>query len=217
MLIDTLPSRVYYVTPEQTDTDDGVQGLVRAAIEAGAGMVQYRPKHLPTRDMVEQATGLVRITRASRVPLIINDRVDLALAVGADGVHLGADDMPIGHARRMLGPAAVIGATVHGVADTRIAQDEGATYLLVGPLNPDETDEPTDARSARLEQIRTLAQLPLVIHTPFDETVLNHLVQLGVQMVCVAAGGHDPAAVAAAVRQSVELTREHLEPRHVAP
>jgi len=101
--------------------------------------VQYREKGKTTRDMVEEAIRLVALTRRAKVPLVINDRLDVALAVGADGVHVGTEDMPVAIARRLMGPDAIVGATVDGPDQARAAERDGADYVAIGPIFPSPT------------------------------------------------------------------------------
>lgn len=216
MLIGNLNSRVYYVTPEQPERNGELAGLVQAALRAGVGLIQYRPRQLTTREMVEQASELVRITRAAHVPLVVNDRVDLALAVGADGVHLGAEDMPIGHARRMLGPAAVIGASCATAADARVAEQDGATYALVGPVG-DISDVTGALGLERIRIVRKATSLPVCVHGEVTQPVLEALKALNVELVCVSDVQGTPQEVEGALRQTVKLVSLTLEPNHVAP
>ncbi len=129
----SLQSKIYFVLPADQELAR-LEKLVHQAIAGGVGMIQYREKRKTTRKMVEEATRLRRITKASDVPLIINDRVDIALAVGADGVHVGAHDMPVALARRMLVPRGLIGATTPDRRSIKVAEQEGADYVAVGPV-----------------------------------------------------------------------------------
>ncbi|MDI9586282.1 MAG: thiamine phosphate synthase [Acidobacteriota bacterium] len=216
MLIGNLNSRVYYVTPEQTEPNGRLVRLVDAAISSGIGLLQFRPKRLTTRQMVEQATVLVSMTRRAQVPLIINDRVDLALAVGADGVHLGAEDMPVGHARRLLGPAAIIGATCVTPMDARVAETDGATYVLVGPVG-DLSGEAGELGLERVRQVRKATGLPVCVHGDVTVEGLHQLRALGVEMICVADPDGEVETVTRKLQDTVAMALEHLAPRHVAP
>lgn len=118
--------------------------LAAVAVRHGATIIQYRDKHASTRQMIEQATLIAEALRATGVPLVINDRVDVALASGADGVHLGADDMDPETARRLLGENAIIGLTVKNTADAERAAKSSADYACIGgvfetvsKVNPD--------------------------------------------------------------------------------
>src|SRR5215468_9907151 len=108
--------------------------VVRAALSAGVPVVQVRVGGAVTdRDAYELARTVVALCREAGARCVVNDRVDVALAVGADGVHVGADDLPVGAARRILGPDAILGATARDPAGARAAVAAGATYLGVGP------------------------------------------------------------------------------------
>jgi thiamine-phosphate pyrophosphorylase len=116
-------------------TDVGLSGLshaeqVELLSRGGATLIQLREKHMPAREFYEQAKNAVR----PGVQLIINDRVDLALAVGAHGVHLGQDDMPPDAARKLLGPNAVIGYSTHNIEQAIAATKLPIDYLAIGPI-----------------------------------------------------------------------------------
>jgi thiamine-phosphate pyrophosphorylase len=106
--------------------------LVEAAVAGGATLVQLRDKTSETRAMVATARALAGVLRGTGVPLIVNDRVDVALAAGADGVHLGQDDMDIADARRLLGPRAILGVTVRTEREARATPLAAADYAAVG-------------------------------------------------------------------------------------
>ncbi len=123
-----------------TDSTPAVLGdgdlvhIVEEAVTGGVSIVQYRDKHAATGELIGTATKLHEITNRHGVPLLINDRVDVALAVGAEGVHLGQDDMPIAAARRILGKDAIIGITANSIDEARAAQKGGADYLGAGTV-----------------------------------------------------------------------------------
>ncbi len=131
--------------------------LAALAAHDGATIIQYRDKTASTRQMIDQARTIVEALKGTGVPLLINDRVDVAMATGADGVHLGADDMDAETARRLLGPDAIIGLTVKSMADARHVAQAPADYACIGgvfettsKVNPD-----TPVGLAGLKQIRT--------------------------------------------------------------
>ncbi len=118
--------------------------LAAVAARHGATIIQYRDKHASTRHMIEQARLIAEALRATGVPLVINDRVDVALASDADGVHLGSDDMDAEMARRLLGDSAIIGLTVKNMDDAKRAAEAPADYACIGgvfetasKVNPD--------------------------------------------------------------------------------
>lgn len=120
-------------------TDARLSGLSHAEqvfhlSRGGARIIQLREKHLAAREFFREAEAALRVARERGVPLIINDRVDIALALGADGVHLGQDDLPPEAARRILGERAVIGFSTHNVEQARLAASLPIDYLAIGPI-----------------------------------------------------------------------------------
>ncbi|MGE0232892.1 MAG: thiamine phosphate synthase [Flavobacteriaceae bacterium] len=111
---------------------DDPAALAAAAVRGGATLIQYRDKHASTRDMIERATALKSALAPLDARLLINDRVDVALAVGADGVHLGQEDMPAETARRLLGPDAIIGLTIKNDRHVAEAPVDAIDYAAVG-------------------------------------------------------------------------------------
>ena len=114
-------------------------GLAEAALEAGAPTLQVRIKSGADADRLRLSTIIVERCRDAGALCLVDDRVDIALATGADGVHVGADDLPVAVARRLLGPGAVVGGTARDPETARRLVDEGATYLGVGPTFPTRT------------------------------------------------------------------------------
>ncbi len=138
--------------------------LVEEAVGAGAGVVQLRAKTLDTKDFHELACRLADILKPYSVPLIINDRLDIALACGAQGVHLGQRDLPIRSARDLLGRNKLIGRSVNTVEEARAAQSEGADYLGVGPIyhTASKKDLPDILGTAGLRVIKSAVRLPVL-------------------------------------------------------
>ncbi|KGY15062.1 hydroxyethylthiazole kinase [Paracoccidioides brasiliensis Pb03] len=142
--------------------------VVRDAIEGGVTVVQYRDKHSDTGVLIETAKKLHEITKAYNVPLIINDRVDVALVVGAEGVHLGQDDMKIPEAKKLLSPNAYIGATVCSNEEAFRAVEDGADYLGIGTVfaTPTKTDTKAIIGTAGTKEILAfLSTMPRKVGT----------------------------------------------------
>ncbi len=135
---------------------------VRSAIAAGATAVQYRAKERSARDMYHEATALRALCGAT--PFIVNDRVDLALAVRADGVHLGQDDVPCAVARRLVGDAAIVGVSVRCAAEAREAERTGADYVAVSPVFSTRTKRDAAAACGLevVRQVREAVAIPVV-------------------------------------------------------
>lgn len=120
---------LYVVTDRPLARGRPLEAVVRAAIAGGATAVQLREKEASTRTFLELAQALRALTREAGVTFIVNDRIDVALAVDADGVHVGQDDMPAALARRLIGPDRILGVTAANEEQARRAQDDGADYI----------------------------------------------------------------------------------------
>ena len=159
------------VTDRELCGTRSLEEVVGAAVRGGVGSVQLREKHLATRAFVEAAARLKALLAPFGIPLIINDRVDVALAMGAEGVHLGQDDMPCEAARRLLGPTAIIGLSVECWEDVVRAKAQPVDYLGVSPIFA--TPTKTDTRGAwgleGLARIRAFGLPPLVALGGVDE------------------------------------------------
>lgn len=159
--------------------------VAAAAIRGGADVIQLRDKTASTRQVLERAQRLLAVTKAGGVPLLINDRVDVAVAAGADGVHIGQDDLPVWAARRLLGPNRIVGQSTHTLEQALAAEREGVDYLAVGPLYP--TPTKPDAAAVGLSllgRVKASVMKPLVAIGGIDETTVSDV--LGAGAVCVA-------------------------------
>lgn len=128
----TFDHSVYAIVDPQIARGRSLAELARTAAASGATAVQYRAKQTTTREMVETGRAIHAALKGTDVPLLVNDRVDVALAIGAEGVHIGRDDMAGTDARRLLGPAAIIGVTIKSERDFAAIDAARATYACVG-------------------------------------------------------------------------------------
>ncbi len=157
-----LRSRLYAITPLSLAGGEGLAAFAEGLVAGGVGVIQYRAKGLSTRRMIEDCLGILRATRPARVPLLVNDRVDVALAVGAEGVHVGASDMPVAYARRLMGPHAIVGATTPTPELAGQAAQGGATYVSVGPMFATASaPEKTPVGPGRIASVREACNLPI--------------------------------------------------------
>lgn len=123
----------FYLVTDSGLSKKGTLSDVREAVESGCRIVQYREKNKSTKEMVEEASEIKRIC-SGRAIFLVNDRIDIALAVDADGVHIGQDDMPIKTARKLLGEDKIIGLSVHDREEAIRAEKTGADYVGLGPI-----------------------------------------------------------------------------------
>ncbi len=136
--------------------------LADSAIRGGADVIQFREKHGAIRHVLHEARLTVQRCRRNGIPAIINDRVDIALAAGADGVHLGQDDMCVEDARRILGDDAIVGATATTLEQARRAELEGASYIGFGPVFP----TTSKANPASVKGLSALAVVCAAVRIP---------------------------------------------------
>ena len=129
----TLPP-LYLVTNRHQTNNRPLTIVLTEALRAGARLIQLREKDLETRKLLHLAQEVLTLTRAHGASLLINDRVDVAIAIGADGVHLRADSLPVQTARRMLGPHALIGVSTHTPQEALSAEADGADFTVLGPI-----------------------------------------------------------------------------------
>jgi thiamine-phosphate pyrophosphorylase len=155
---------LYLVTDRSLSRGRSTLEVVRAAVRGGVTCVQLREKRCSTREFIDEALKLKAFLDSRGVPLIINDRVDVALAVAADGVHLGQSDMPLPAARAVVGGSMVIGISAESLRDAVEAEIGGADYLGVSPIfaTPTKTDTAPPLGLAGLQAIRRAVKTPLV-------------------------------------------------------
>ena len=156
---------IYYVTDEELlHPNYDLYKSVEDAIIGGATMIQLREKNTTTRDFIEKAKKIKDICSKYEVPLIINDRVDVTLAIDADGVHLGQDDMDISFARKILGQGKIIGISASNLQEAQIAEKGGADYIGVGAMYS--TNTKIDADMTTMEELKIIrkeVKIPIVV------------------------------------------------------
>lgn len=208
-LRDTL--RLYLVTDQALCRGRTLADVAGAAVRGGATCVQLREKHLDTRDFLAQAHVLKSLLGPLGVPLVVNDRIDVALACGADGVHLGQSDMSPDEARRLLPPAVFIGWSVETPEDVARSTALPVDYLGVSPVfaTPTKTDTKTPWGLHGLRRVREATALPLVaiggIHPGNAGEVLRAGAD-GLAVVSALCSADDPTAAA---RHFIERMQTH--------
>lgn len=199
---------LYVCTDRELMSSPTMEESVEQAILGGAGVIQLRDKNSSGRRMYETALSLKAVTDHYDVPLIINDRVDIAMAVDAAGVHLGQSDMPIAAARRLLGPHKIIGISAAKVQEAMDAEAAGADYLGVGAMFATGTKDNTrPVTKELLMEIRRAVSVPIVaiggIHadnvTTLRDTGIN-----GVAVVSAVVAQPDVAEAARTMRRLFE-------------
>lgn len=177
---------LYLVTDRDLLGSKDLAATVEEAIRGGVTMVQIREKNLSTLEFYQLALVIKDITQKQGIPFIVNDRVDIALAVDADGVHIGQDDMPLSAARKLLGLNKIIGVSVASLEQALAAQHEGADYLGIGAVFPTKTKD--DADTVSLEELRLIKSkimLPIVAIGGINKNNIHNVMGTGVDGAAV--------------------------------
>jgi thiamine-phosphate pyrophosphorylase len=204
--------RVYVITETSLARGRDQVDLIAAALRGGATMVQLRDKELPARDQYALGQRLRELTRARGAALIVNDRVDLALALDADGVHLGQDDLPPAVARALLGPDRIVGVSAGSPGELELVQREGADYLGTGPFaaTGSKGDAGAAIGAAGIARVRALTDLPIVAIGGLTAASAAEAIRAGADGVAVISAviaAADPALAASQLRQAVDTAR----------
>ena len=153
---------LYFITDSTGYELDEFLRRVRSALEGGVTIIQLREKNRTTKEYIELANAVHEITKEFGVPLIIDDRIDVMLATGAEGVHVGAEDMPVAMARQLIGKDKILGATAKTVEAATKAYNDGADYLGVGAIYPTTTKVKTVLTSTEtLDAITKAVPIPV--------------------------------------------------------
>jgi thiamine-phosphate pyrophosphorylase len=202
---------LYLVTDPEMTARRGVVHTVAAAVAGGVTMVQLRDKPGCARELAEAARALLALLRPLGVPLIINDRLDVAHSIGADGVHLGQDDLRPTQARILLGPEAIIGLSITAACELG-SIDSAVDYIGLGPIFPTGTkaDAAPALGEAAFAALRRQIALPVVAIGGINQENIARTLAAGadgvavVSAICAAA---DPQAAARSLRQAIAAAR----------
>lgn len=205
------PYQLYLVTDDQQDFDTLIH-VVREAIKGGVTMVQLREKHGDIRAFIERARALKAVLNDTGVPLIINDRVDVALAVDADGVHLGQSDMPATLARQLIGPNKLLGLSIESAEQLAESQDLPLDYIGLSAIfaTPTKTNTPTHWGIDGLVDTLQKTPLPVVAIGGINLGNITEIAATGVHgialvsAICHAAA---PCLAAQVLRQTITSTQ----------
>ena len=206
--------RLYAVTDRAWAADEeAFWDQVRAAIAGGAAVVQLREKHLAEDVFLAEAERFVALCREAGVVSIINDNVDIAVKTGADGVHVGQEDLAAGRARQLLGPDKIIGVSAHNAEEARAAQAAGADYLGVGAAFV--TGTKTDAKPISRDTIRAVTaavDIPVVAIGGISRDNILELAGCGLAGVAVVSALFAQPDVKAAAEEMLRLSQKIARP-----
>ena len=199
---------LYLVTSQALSCGRSTLEIVDAALAGGVRLIQLREKEMPMPDFLRLAELLRARTAQADALLIINDRLDVALAVGADGVHLGQADFPIAPARR-LAPDLIIGASTHSPAEAQAAEHAGASYINIGPLFPTQTKTwPGEFLGLEgLGEIARLVTIPWTVMGGIKKEHIPALLKAGARTIAVVTAVTAAADPAQAARDLLALLR----------
>lgn len=204
---------VYLVTDRRAAGNRSILDVVRQAIRGGVTVVQLREKECSSKDMYELGLALLDVTRPAGIPLIVNDRLDVALAIGAEGVHLGQSDLPARIGREWMGPGRIVGISATNVQEAIDAQRDGADYLGVGDVfgTPSKPDACAPIGLAGIEAIARIATVPVVaiggVTVQNTAPAVRHGAD-GVAVISAIFSAPDPAAAASSLREAVQAGKK---------
>lgn len=199
---------LYIVTDRQASRGRDHISMVRAALAGGADVIQLRDKALSGHDLYALAKDMGSLVRSSRAMFIVNDRLDIALAAGADGVHLGQDDLPVAAARSLSPPSFIIGVSVGSVEEALAAERDGADYIALSPVfsTPTKDDAGPGHGLEVLSEIKAAVRLPVIAIGGVNEGNVMEVVAAGADGVAVISavlGADDVEAAARSMRELV--------------
>jgi thiamine-phosphate pyrophosphorylase len=199
---------LYLVTDEALSRGRPTAEIAAAAIRGGADAIQLRAKDLPMREQLAIGRALRALTREAGVLFIVNDRTDLALALDADGIHVGQDDLPADLARQLVGPDRIVGVSTATVEEARLARDMGADYLGVGAIYGTATKSDAGAAigPAAIAPIKAAVNLPVVGIGGIGSRNAAEVIAAGADGVAVVSAivsAEDPEAAARALKETV--------------
>ena len=193
--------RLYVITDERIGRGRSHREIAEAAIRGGADVIQLRDKEADGGRLYEVALQLRRLTREKKIPFLVNDRIDVAMAVDADGVHVGQEDLPASAARKILGPGKILGVSAATAEEVAGAERDGADYLGVGAVfeaRGTKADAGEPGGTALIERVRRQTRLPIVAIGGIDAGNARQAL----------AAGADAVAVISAVVAADDIERE---------
>ncbi len=202
---------LYAITGENCHPGRGMLEVMEAAIVGGADIIQLRAKDAPKEEVLAKARALRELTLRHGVPFIVNDYPEIAHAAGADGVHIGQEDLSVAEARALLGPGAIIGVSTHSIEQARAAERSGADYIGVGPVYP--TGTKPGRQAVTLSYVREAAAeitIPWVAIGGIDLQNVDDVLAAGASSICAVSaivGSEDPEAAARSFRTKIAAAR----------
>lgn len=200
---------LYLCTDRRLMTSPTIEASVESALRGGTTVIQLREKDCSSREFYELGLRVKKITERYHAPLIINDRVDIALAVGAAGVHVGQGDLPCKVVREIVGPDMIVGVSAATLDEAVQAEEDGADYLGVGAMYATATK--TDTRPVSMEEllkIRAAVKIPIVVIGGINKQTLGNFKGTGVDGLAVVSAIVAQPDPEAAARELLRMWKE---------
>ncbi len=169
---------LYFVTDHRLTGGRPQLDVIAAALRGGIRLLQYRDKELNDDDYAAEAKQVLSLAQPFGARVLFNDRVELAARLGAHGIHLGQEDMPVSEARKLLGPLAIIGLSTHNEAEVLAAENEDVSYINIGPMFPTATKDHSAYPALGLEAVLALSRLTRHPWTTMGGIKAHHLPDL---------------------------------------
>lgn len=197
---------MYVISDTEVSRGRGHEEVVSAALAGGAKVIQLREKRLSFREAYPVAMRLREMTRRAGALFIINDSVELALAVDADGVHLGQEDMPLEVARRLMGNSRIIGVSTHSLKQALSAEEGGADYIGFGPMYATSTKDAGEAKGPEaLRSLRANIKIPIVAIGGINEGNAREVISAGADALAVISAATMADDIRGAVKRLSEI------------
>lgn len=177
---------LYAITGEEFHPNRSLMEVMEESIRGGVDIIQLRDKTSSKRDLLAKAKALRELTKKHDVLFIVNDHIDVALAVDADGIHLGQDDLPLEEARKIVGNK-IIGISTHCIEEARAAEKDGADYIGVGPIFPTKSkvDVVDPVTTSYIEQVAAEITIPFVAIGGIKLHNVDRVLQAGASRICM--------------------------------
>ncbi len=181
--------RIIYLISDRNVSALSHARIASIAVSSGIRIIQLREKQMSKREIFEVAVDIRKITAGHGATFIVNDYIDIALAAGADGVHLGQEDMPISDARKVMGRGKIIGISTHTLRQAVLAQESGADYIGFGPMFNTTTKNAGSPKGLRaLRKIRNHITIPIVAIGGITRQNINEVLEAGADACAIASG-----------------------------
>jgi thiamine-phosphate pyrophosphorylase len=209
-----LDFKLYLITDRNQTAGRELPAVVADALTGGVRCVQLREKDLPSRQLFELAQRLRTLTREHGARLLINDRIDIAQAVGADGVHIGAGSLPVAEVRRLLGPELLIGYSAHAVDEALLAECAGADFVTFGPVyaTPSKLQYGQPLGGARLTEAARSLRIPVFALGGVNLSTISEVMATGCHGAALISGvlsAADPHRAAVYLLEKIEKNATH--------